>query len=345
MHRLAGSGPVTFGRLTHDVELGILESFPSCTKWWLVAAMASCLRVRYACAVWRLQQTSVPAVGIFVGTHSLNVTSWKTAVLVPPCSTPILPSSREYNRIDTMASQAASTARVEIVTNPRPIHIDRTLPSLLKPHLENNEWQSFCDEIDSSLATLNRAFQSFQCCIRTGFAISVVIVVLYIVLVQALSVLREESFFFILPVFFILIVSKFVMIYNIGKTLSQAHSSIEVACDEMSLKKPSLSFILRHSPAKVGWGGLQKGRVDNFVQATVNSHIEVVVKVDIAEVPVDDIDELQATSSGIPEVIAYTILNTTASGAEDRLEVLERIRHLLTDTEYQDKRAEILSAV
>lgn len=243
-----------------------------------------------------------------------------------------------------MASHAASSVRVEIVTNPRPIHVDRTMPPLLKPYLETNEWQGFCDEIDACMATLNRAFQSFQCFIRAGFAICIVIIILYIALVQALSILREESFFFILPVFVVLIVSKFVMIYNIGKMLSQANKAMEMVCNEMSLKKPSLSFLLRHSPAKVGWGGLQKGRVDNFVQTTVHSYIEIVVKFDIEDV-VDDIDELQATSSGIPEVIAYTILNTTASGAEDRLEVLERIRHLLTDTEYQDKRSEILSAV
>ena len=251
-----------------------------------------------------------------------------------------------------------TSARIEIVSSPRPLHIDRTLPSFLQDHLKSSEWEEFCNDVDTVLHPLD---VSLEVCQIIFFG-AVGLCVLGIMGVLFLSSYLQQAYFFLVVSIIFFLISNFVCALYLRFRLDITHGALELLChNRTNLKATSMSFHLRANPINF----FRRGPEGGYEQVSSNTYIEVFVRytpppspspliplglsspsgvtnTSIKKVGSGDFYSLSMSSSHqisrpSPANVAYSV--------KQRLESLEQIRHALSEAEYRDKRAEILDVV
>ena len=214
------------------------------------------------------------------------------------------------------SSSANTVSRINIVTSPLPLKIDREMPAKLKLYLLASEWTHFCDEIDTSLKPLNIAFRNLKRYVFTALGLSTFIFLMYMIFSVALTVIPESYFIFVaVPLMALLIFSKFIIVVYIGYKIKEANKAMQFVCNVMSAKKQAanLHFHLKEErPPILVAGCCRKDKKGGFVKKVFNSHIEV----NVGSHPIfgDDLESLKPKSSGhhtvptcnssIPEVMS-----------------------------------------
>ena len=194
-------------------------------------------------------------------------------------------TNSKHSTLSQLSSSTSSTAlptevsRINIITSSFPLKVERAMPTKLKMYVLASEWTGFCNEIDSALAPLNKAFRHLKIYVYTSLGLCTFLFFLYMVFSALLELIHESIFIFIgVPLMAIMIFAKFIIIVYIGYKLKEANKSMEFVCNVMSAKKQkaNLYFTLRQKRKPILIAGCcQKGCTNNFVRKVFNSHIEV----------------------------------------------------------------------
>ena len=243
----------------------------------------------------------------------------------------------------------SNNARIEIVSSPRPIHIDRTLPSNLQDHLRQNEWESFCNNIDTVLHPLDVAL---EVCQIIYFGAAALCFVALLVLLLPVSNHDHSLFILVVSIFFFVASNMMCSLYLRHK-LDRTHGQLEMICHTMTnLKATSLSFHLRAKPVNFFIRGAEGG----FGPVCGQTYIEVFVRYAPPPTPAS-VDKRANSGVGSVSSIGGASGNhfslashrpppeNVAFDVKQRLEQLEQIRADLSEPEYHDKRAAILDRV
>ena len=220
-----------------------------------------------------------------------------------------------------------ASARIEIVSSPRPVHVDRTLPSVLQDHLREKEWHAFCEDVDSALHPLDVAMEVCQIIVMGGFTLCLIGILGNFALFQ---IMMEQAIVFLIAAIVFFMTANCVVALYLRHKFDQANAQLESICHRMSnFNATSLSFHLRSSPVNFSrrGGGME--------QALSNMYIEVCVRYNPPHGPADIRLDKDCTHHNA----------TVVHSIKERLESLEQIRPVLSEAEYRDKRAQILDAV
>lgn len=226
-----------------------------------------------------------------------------------------------------------ANARVEIVSSPRPVHVDRTLPSVLQDHLKLQDWECFCEDVDNALQPLDMSIEVCQIIVMGGFTLGLIGILGTFFMLQ---IMTEQAIMFLIAAVVFFSTANCVVALFLRHKFDQTNAALESICHAMSNRcATSLSFHLRSSPVNFTrrGGGME--------QALSNMYIEVCVRYNPPQsrrpsntmrVPTFDKDDIHHNS-------------TVVQSIKERLESLEQIRNVLSEAEYREKRSEILDAV
>ena len=244
---------------------------------------------------------------------------------------------------------------VTIPVDGRPI--DRTMPAILHGHMNSKDWTDFCNQHDEAAVPSvgSRSCKAFP-------KIPFVLVFLAAIITIILSVRREftrdpwsSSFSFGIPIgMFLLFVTFVASIICFGIVASRESekliSALKRLCEETSNKQSSLTFHFK-SETFLNPSSLN----DSHRLRTVDKYyIEVfIAETTVDAAPMTSYYDPEIANPSAPICIAATayvpglaLSSSEASHpAADRLQELEKIKHLLTETEYAQKRDDIIAAV
>ena len=242
-----------------------------------------------------------------------------------------------------------ASTRIEILSCPRPLHIDRTLPSFLLDHLKPSEWKDFCNDVDSILHPLD---VSLEVCQIIFFG-SIMMCALGIVGILFLSSRLEGALCFLIASIIFFLLSNFVCALYLRFRLNITHGALEQLCHTMTNRKAtSLSFHLRANPIDF----FKRGAEGGYGQISSNTYLKVFVRYapPPSPVPIGGAgsggsygggDHFSALSMSSSHHHNRPSVDTVAFSVKQRLEELEKNRRKMSDLEYRDKRGEILDAV
>eukprot|EP00956_Cyclotella_meneghiniana_P000335 scaffold389_cov62-Cyclotella_meneghiniana.AAC.9 len=117
---------------------------------------------------------------------------------------------------------------------------------------------------------------------------------------------------------------------------TQSQAEMKKVCEDLSAKHQGVSFSLRDEQVLVNNGNRVKMQARSYIEVSVVSNNEVPTA---TAVPAFN----PAVTSN--QLDSFLGSGTVIKSSVDRMRELEEMRGLLTDEEYQRKRAEILSAV
>ena len=227
--------------------------------------------------------------------------------------------------------------------------IDRTMPAIMDPYMQDFEWKLFCDEIDAALRPVNMAQQ-----LSLGF-FGLTFVTFFIVMIVGFASFANDfgefpdtedsdngsvAVLFVLPAAMIFLGMAFTCFA--GYKSSQALTSIQDICKDTSDRQPRLSFHVRYertyfrSYSGMGHHDHGVGHHHGHVRSHTTQYIEVSINQNTSplatHVPV-------ATQNGNGGAVGNTTGYTTA----ERLAELDKVRNILSPEEYENKRAEIIA--
>jgi hypothetical protein len=218
--------------------------------------------------------------------------------------------------------------------------IDQTRPAIMNDYISDYEWEQFCDEIDNALAGMN-LHQTFQM-IATGLTL-VTFIVSFAVSYANFGTPGSPSFaIFALPAISIVCA---IAIVCYGSTLAvKAKNEMQAACvTTTSTKQPRLSFHVRyeyHYSRRYGGSSFSNdGNYGGHNHTSVHTtqYIEVSINQDTVTIPIGAAPAYAAATAP-----TTTGVGTGATTATDRLVELDKIKHLLSPSEYEEKRTQII---
>jgi len=286
--------------------------------------------------------------------------------------------------------------------------IDRTKPAVLNDYMNDNDWQTFCDDVDKAMEPMNRIRKFMMIgCLLTLPSFLIVFVVAAINPVAAVAFVVFAPFVFIFTIIGL-------ACYASGIS-GRIQADIQQVCSKTSEKQSQLSFHVRFEYSYYsrdyystyynnyynnnGWYSSRdwrynsgyynnnpyynRGYYNNTVTTRVaHQYIEVIINNHNNQLPesplpptgvptVTGIPTLPPTGvptiKGIPVVSAIstttdetlpvatatsiiatappTTTTSSSSGTAERLAELEQLRPVLSDKEYERKRALILAAL
>lgn len=202
-------------------------------------------------------------------------------------------------------------ARVEIYQECGPRQIDRTFPVVLNGFLTEGEWQEFCNELDAKLLVVHHYTLTFLFLVTIGAATA--------------SAVSNDPLLFL---YFMVPGLVFVMFTSACVQCATAHG-LQQICERWTQRSVGrLSFHQR--------GSLQSQRE--------TPHIEIYILPSLSRGGDYDCKNKYGTSSYQPPT-AVVAADSSTQETQQRLQALETLRPILTDQEYQSKRADILAMV
>jgi len=212
--------------------------------------------------------------------------------------------------------------------------IDRAKPSILNPYMQDHEWEAFCDDIDAAMESVAKAMKCAMIFFGMTFATFCLVFLITFVVGFLLRSFITGAFF-VLPV-----VSMFLAIgsiLNAAAKSSKALGDMNRICKEASDRHPSLTFRVRYERYHYGYSFRTSGR--RHPRTQTDHYIEV----SVAEEAV--VPTVQAVVLPTEPISASAVEEGTAQTAQERMNDLESVKHLLSDEEYERKRAEIIASI
>lgn len=207
--------------------------------------------------------------------------------------------------------------------------VSRTLPAILGGHMSDYEWNQFCDSVDMALEPASKAKKKLAILGSVSVLFCMVgFLVFGLLFATSASSHGGPSFAtFALPIAcFVLfgLVTCASSIY-ISKESEKTRQELTRVCEEQSARNRSISFHVR-----------EETRIVSGSDSVSTYHL-VHLEVQVAT---------EAGGSASPSsYYASASTNPLGKSVETRLEELERLKHHLTEEEYQRKREDILTAV
>ena len=264
--------------------------------------------------------------------------------------------------------------------NTNGITVSRTMPAILSSStISTIEWNTFCDQLDMALkpaATMKKVMMASM------FILPVIFIILAITSFASFSSGGGGFGFTGFIIGAVVMFGGFaLMAFVMMSARTKISSGLRKVCDETSAKHPDLSFHVRYETriwgmngygygGGYGGGGYYGGNRDVHVSTT--EYIEVYVNNTAANntttttataTTIPTVNAVSATPAvqayvvGVPsappkaDIVDPEIPVVSGGGqpkkrsAEERMRELEGMKSLLTEEEYQRKRAEILSDV
>lgn len=250
------------------------------------------------------------------------------------------------------------------------VTVARAMPAILEGRLSSSQWNKFCDDLDTALKPAAKMRK-----IMLGGMI--VLPILFIVFGAAsfiTFVIQSQNSFDdfpnnggspnVLGSFIFLIIGAVVMFAGFGilmcvavKSRNSISAGMRKVCDETSARHPGVSFHVRYESrlwSSGGYGYYDDGyghhHHHNNVHVSTTEYIEVYVA-DAATNNNLQVPLVTATvAPSVPPKTYYDPEAALGSGEQkktpaERMRELEQMKGLLSDEEYQRKRAEIMSDV
>ena len=274
-----------------------------------------------------------------------------------------------------------ASARIDIYSgqqglcNTNGITVSRTMPAILSSStISTIEWNTFCDQLDMALkpaATMKKVMMGSM------FILPVIFIIFAVTSFASFSSGGSSLGFVGFIIGAVVMFGGFaLMAFVMMSARTKISSGLRKVCDETSAKHPDVSFHVRYETRLwgngYGYGGGYGGGYyggNNDVHVSTTEYIEVYVNNTAANnttATTTTIPTVNAVSA-TPAVQAYVVGVPSAPpkadivdpeipvvggegqqkkrSAEERMRELDGMKSLLTEEEYQRKRAEILSDV
>jgi hypothetical protein len=213
------------------------------------------------------------------------------------------------------------------------------MPAALNGRMTEREWELFCSQVDEHIAPLNQ----FRCLVKVagvGFFLEFIIISIF------LATSTNPAFFFFL-IQLGLIIGMSVLACCVSYVGNRAFDRVRQLCEAFSRNNHNITLHLRCR--RLG----QDMEADYYIEASL-SEISVVPFVTDDQIACVEVDPMNDLETGYLSYIstAYEIKQVPSAyeksinvSAEQRLEKLQRTKHLLTTEEYNRKREEILADI
>jgi len=223
--------------------------------------------------------------------------------------------------------------------------IDPTMPAILRASggVHEMEWRAFCDQVSTKLEPLNKLQRKFQIFIGL-FVVAFIAVMITFAIVVPKSIMSSDMtsevgfggpqylVFVLFLVPFLLMMGMIGVRCCVSKITQETFKSIHEVCVEASKKNPLVSYHFRNDLIVTGYSPATQ---------THNTSRNVYIEVCIRDQTVNHSPTTYLTA-GYPTVASHTLGTNTPA---ERLEKLEKMKHLLSNQEYEAKRSDILAAV
>jgi len=253
--------------------------------------------------------------------------------------------------------------------------VDRAKPAILASYIQDREWETFCDDIDAALKPVARALKFIWLAFGVSFLSFIVTgIVIFSSFGSGFSGGHHNGGFNFDDDFFnrgrrtssspMIIITPFVIMgpvmglvflsfINVAWKSSKANEEMGRVCKEISDRQPRLSFHVRYerfyynnyhnnfgNEHSDSHHGSSNYRTDQYIEVSVNENPDVEAPAPYAE------PELSWRPVPVMPTAPYAETAVAVSAStKDRLNDLEKARHLLTAEEYDRKRADILSSI
>ncbi|KAG7354470.1 hypothetical protein IV203_003826 [Nitzschia inconspicua] len=214
--------------------------------------------------------------------------------------------------------------------------VDQTMPAIMKGRVSDTEWKLFCDQINDLLQPLNQ-LQRYFLFLGSLVVVGFLVVMLISVLTFGQFRFRGVSFsLFIIPL--CLMVGMVIFLCHVNTKYNDCCKKIQAVCEETSRKQPLVSYHLRNDYIVRA----------NDSRSSSSRHTDriVYIEVSISDTPIHETNHAAYLTSSWPYNFGESNdVSSLQQTPQMRLQELEKIKHVLTTVEYDDKRAEILAAV
>jgi hypothetical protein len=243
-------------------------------------------------------------------------------------------------------ARGTSSARVDIegqlgVCDRGGVCVSRSMPVILTGHINELDWEDFCDKLDEALVPMKKVKQ-FNFYVLIG---SIVIYVFFflIMIVATFNFDSIENFgawwaFLAISLAVLMLGTLGTILYTKSET-TKARTALRHVCDEESKLHPGLSFHVKFQVYMwfSGGGGSKNvnSKLYNYIEVQV-AHQGPDITVGMAPVFVDE-PQARVTAAPVPTPAAATGGRSPAQ----RLADLELIKEHLSDEEYKKKRTDI----
>lgn len=237
-----------------------------------------------------------------------------------------------------------SSARIDLSSN----GIDRTKPAIMDPYMPDDQWNTFCDDVDNSLRPIKEALKIHS----IGFKLTPVIFLIFMI-ISFVTVFSGGGFsifiLFIIPIVFFLATAA--TSRHLFHSMSKIKTELERICKNTSDKQPFLSFHIRYEmhPRYYmnSYNSSHNGsnyHTTQYIEVLINDqNINMDPEIVIPEATVVSATNIEPSAPYVDDLEAAE--NKKNNTPEERLQTLEQMKHLLTQKEYENKRAEILSEI
>jgi len=261
------------------------------------------------------------------------------------------------------------------------VSISRSMPAVMEGRLNDFAWKSFCDKMDDALKPIAEAKKIMAFGIGGTMMISLIFIIVGFVTFGALASKSVSSFgesttspmvgFGLFGAGMVLMIVGIVAssFYASSKS-GEARNKMKKVCEETSAMHPGISFHIRDEMRFMGYNnrygnnGYNNGYGNGYnsnVQVSNTNYIEVYVTEGTAgeanitqgyyapssvpSAPVMAVAEVDIVVKPSAPVMAVAEVGCGVKNPEERMRELGKMKDILTEDEYQAKRAEILSDV
>jgi hypothetical protein len=192
------------------------------------------------------------------------------------------------------------------------------MPAIMNGHLSDREWELFCDQVDQHIVPLNK----YNCLTMGGFFLIFVGSTIF------LCTNIDFAFALALCLFF----GHICVLFFASCVTSDAFHKVCQVCEATSRDNLRVTLHWRENPE-------DKGGYYPYIEASLSANNDAPM---VTSSEMSRIDE-----AGYPNSTSYgaTHMSSTKMSLRQRMENLQRIRHMLTTEEYEKKREEILAGV
>lgn len=242
------------------------------------------------------------------------------------------------------------------------LSVSRSMPAIMENQMNQILWNQFCDEVDEALEPVNKAKKRLMTIMKLCGIFDVSMIILSFALFMSSfnnsSSSSGGSAAFLPFVFAVL--SVFVMIpvnmWWAVKFSNQGLADLGKVCDKASAQNPGISFHVREEQhLRTQGNDVRVGR-SNYIEVCVKSDAMTgtILPGEMQSTPIAKAMAIGPVASSVPAfnpavVAAQPELDiesgTGKKSAAERMRSLDEMKGLLTEEEYQRKRAEILSDI
>jgi hypothetical protein len=238
--------------------------------------------------------------------------------------------------------------------------IDRTMPAIMNGRVSEYEWEHFCEQVDNLIVPLNKLQYLLLAGTIAVFVAFFVVLLLSFSSFSSATVDNDSSptvnmyVFFLIPFGFMM--GMLGLSCYVSSKSRRVLDQVRQLCEATSRNNHKVSLHLRDDRLVVGRGYYDSG--SNYYRTYHNIYIEASLS-DINVVPMvpttavvashpEDLEAGHATLNDVPLAHATTLASEDGynkRSEQQRMVRLNRIRHLLTEEEYEKKRNEILANI